>query len=65
MFKQHYVLCWNRLDTSLGSQGGGGADSDSQGSPPSQRKVWSREQCLHQTAAMGGPNVGMSLRYVL
>ncbi|XP_077283435.1 rho GTPase activating protein at 102A isoform X2 [Arctopsyche grandis] len=52
----------DELDTSLGSQGGGGADSDSQGSPPSQRKVWSREQCLHQTAAMGGPNVGMSLR---
>lgn len=26
------------------------------------KRTYSREQCLHETAATGGPNVGMRLR---
>lgn len=37
-------------------------DSDGCNTPPEPRKTWSREEFLHETAATGGPNLGMRIR---
>lgn len=37
-------------------------DSDGRGTPPEPRKIYSREEFLHEAAATGGPNVAMRIR---
>lgn len=56
----------NLSDHILAMQTYAGQDSDaaSQLSSSSQRKVWTREEFLHGTAGMGGPNIAMRVRYV-
>lgn len=39
-------------------------DNDGRDTPPERKKTYSREECLHETAATGGPNVAMRIRYV-
>lgn len=39
-------------------------DADGRTTPSSEpKKVYSREECLHEAAATGGPNIGMRVRY--